>query len=67
MSETFIKVENLSFAYEADTDSKSIPAVDNISLEIKKVSTLPFSDTTDRESQPLPSYSILYLSPHREK
>ena len=36
MSETFIKVENLSFAYEADTDSKSIPAVDNISLEIKK-------------------------------
>lgn len=36
MSETFIKVENLSFSYEADTDSKSIPAVDNISLEIKK-------------------------------
>ena len=36
MSETFIKVENLSFAYDADTDSKAIPAVDNISLEIKK-------------------------------
>ena len=36
MSETFIKVENLSFSYEADTDSKSIPAVDNVSLEIKK-------------------------------
>ena len=36
MSETFIKVENLSFSYEADTDSKSIPAVDDVSLEIKK-------------------------------
>ena len=36
MSETFIKVENLSFSYEADTDSKSIPAVDNVSFEIKK-------------------------------
>ena len=36
MSETFIKVENLSFSYEADTDSKSIPAVDGVSLEINK-------------------------------
>ena len=36
MSEAFIKVENLSFSYESDTDSKSIPAVDDISLEIKK-------------------------------
>ena len=36
MSETFIKVENLSFSYDTDEASKAIPAVDDISLEIKK-------------------------------
>lgn len=36
MAEAFIKIENLSFSYESDNDSKAIPAVDNVSLEISK-------------------------------
>lgn len=36
MSEIFIKTENLSFSYETDDESMSIPAVDNVSLEIYK-------------------------------
>lgn len=36
MAEAFIKIENLSFSYESDNDSKVIPAVDNVSLEIFK-------------------------------
>lgn len=36
MAEAFIKIENLSFSYESDNDSKVIPAVDNVSLEISK-------------------------------
>lgn len=37
MSDTsFIKVENLSFSYESDSDAKSIPAVKNVSFEINK-------------------------------
>ena len=44
MSETFIKVENLSFSYDTDEASKAIPAVDDISLEIKKGSSLSADD-----------------------
>ena len=36
MSEIFIRTENLSFSYETDDESMSIPAVDNVSLEIYK-------------------------------
>ena len=36
MPDKFIKVEDLSFSYESDVESKQIPAVDNISLEIGK-------------------------------
>lgn len=36
MSESFIKVEDLYFSYESETESKSIPAVAGISLDIKK-------------------------------
>jgi len=36
MSEIFIKVEDLYFSYESETESKSIPAVAGISLDIKK-------------------------------
>lgn len=36
MSEVFIKTENVSFCYESETDARAIPAVDNVSLEIKK-------------------------------
>lgn len=36
MSEIYIKTENVSFFYEAENDAKAIPAVDNVSLEIKK-------------------------------
>ena len=36
MPDKFIKVEDLSFSYESDVESKQIPAVDNISLEICK-------------------------------
>ena len=36
MSEIFIKTEELSFSYETDDESLSIPAVDNVSLEIRK-------------------------------
>ena len=36
MSEVFIKTENVSFFYESDNAAKAIPAVDNVSLEIKK-------------------------------
>lgn len=34
MSEIFIKTENLSFSYETDDESMTIPAVDDVSLEI---------------------------------
>lgn len=34
MPEIFIRTENLSFSYEPDDESLSIPAVDNVSLEI---------------------------------
>ena len=36
MSDVFIKTENVSFYYDADSDARAIPAVDNVSLEIKK-------------------------------
>ena len=36
MSEVFIKAENVSFYYDAENEAKAIPAVDNVSLEIKK-------------------------------
>lgn len=36
MSEAFIKIDNLSFSYETENESKLIPAVDNVSLEIQK-------------------------------
>ena len=36
MSEIFIKAENVSFCYESENEAKAIPAVDNVSLEIKK-------------------------------
>ena len=36
MSEVFIKAENVSFYYDAENDAKRIPAVDCVSLEIKK-------------------------------
>ena len=36
MSEAFIKIENLSFSYESETDSKIIPAVNDVSFEIHK-------------------------------
>lgn len=36
MSEIFIRVEDLYFSYESETESKSIPAVAGISLDIKK-------------------------------
>jgi energy-coupling factor transport system ATP-binding protein len=36
MSESFIKVEDLYYSYESETESKSIPAVAGISLDIKK-------------------------------
>lgn len=36
MSEVFIKVEDLYFSYESENESKNIPAVDGISLDIKR-------------------------------
>ena len=36
MSEIFIKTENVSFYYDSETAARAIPAVDNVSLEIKK-------------------------------
>lgn len=36
MSDVFIKTENVSFYYDSDSDARAIPAVDNVSLEIKK-------------------------------
>ena len=36
MADCFIKTENVSFYYESETDARAIPAVDNVSLEIKK-------------------------------
>ena len=36
MSEVFIKAQNVSFSYDAEEAARVIPAVDDISLEIKK-------------------------------
>lgn len=36
MSEIFIKTENVSFYYDSENDARAIPAVDNVSLEIKR-------------------------------
>lgn len=36
MSDIFIKTENVSFCYEADNAAGAIPAVDDVSLEIKR-------------------------------
>lgn len=36
MSEIFIKVEDLYFSYESETESKNIPAVAGVSLDIKR-------------------------------
>ena len=36
MSNAFIKVENLSFSYESDSEARTIPAVKDISFEINE-------------------------------
>ena len=36
MSDIFIRTENLSFSYETDDESMVIPAVDNVSISIRR-------------------------------